>query len=290
MEIDENIIWCPKCKAEYYTWAKTCSDCLVDLVNELPEEDNSPRDRLAPMKLLASVADESEAEAITSLLAADNIQVAKKLNEDNDAIFAIDLYVLEPLVREALTILHRQDGTEGEVFSEDGIEDEGISEIEIVQDGCGRYTGLQLFKKSFADEEDGVDITVAPGRRLLIITGVLYFTLSGLFIIWSLMDPNLSLSFILTFLLFSYRLFIGIMGIKYSGSVTKANLLCVLVVADLLIYIYFLIRYAVLVVQMQLAVPISVFIIYVFEFALPSLYLAGAQKNRSAKRKYIDSQ
>jgi len=288
MEIDENICWCPKCKVEYHAWAKTCSDCLVALVSELPEEDISPRDEFDPLKLLVSVTDESAAEAIASLLAISNIQVIREQNEDNDATFAIDLYVLESLVGKALTILHHQDDSEYESFSGDSAEDEAISEIEIAQGEHDGYTALQLFKKGFADEEDRIVITVAPGRNFLKITGVIYIIFSGLSIIGALMSPELSLPFILTLLLVGYRLLMGIMGNKYCNSISKANLLCIFVIADLLIRLFFLIRYVVLVVlvvQMQLTTLIFVFVIYIFDFVLPSLYLVGAYKNRSARYK-----
>ena len=74
IKADEAIVWCPKCKVEYNAWAKTCSDCLEDLVSELPEKDYSA----VPLKLLVSLADESEAETIISLLAVNNIQVVRE--------------------------------------------------------------------------------------------------------------------------------------------------------------------------------------------------------------------
>lgn len=32
--------YCPKCKAEYEDWVTECTDCQVELVNELPTEVN----------------------------------------------------------------------------------------------------------------------------------------------------------------------------------------------------------------------------------------------------------
>ena len=287
MEINENIVWCPKCKAEYYAWVKTCSDCLVDLVSEFPEEDVSLKDRLAPLELLVSVADKSAAEAITALLAVNSIRVIMEQNEDDGTIFAIDLYVSEPLMRKALTILHHQDSTEDKSFFENSVEDEATFEPEITHGKHSDYTGLQFFKECFADDEDTIYIAVASGRKFLKITGVLHITFSGLAIIGALISPDLSLSFILIFLSYVYHLFVGIMGVKYCNSVNKADLLCVLAIVSLLMGIFFLIRFVVLLEQIHLAILIFVFIGYVFDFALKSLYLVGAQKNRLAKRNEI---
>jgi len=291
MRIDDDIVWCPKCKIEYHAWAKTCSDCLVDLVSEFPEDDISLEEQLTSLELLVSVADESEAEVITSLLAVNGIQAIKKQNEDDDTNFAIGLYISEPLVRKALTILHHQDDAEGKSFYGDGVEDGVISETETTQDEHDGYTGLQLFKECFIDEEDK-HITLAPGRNFLRISSVLYIISSVLNIIAAILQnlqPNLSLMFGLVFLF--YCLFTGIMGVKYCNSVNKASLLCILIIIDLLIRVLILIVWTVSIVMLAgLSGLFAVIILGVFMLPLQILYLVGAQKNRLATSKDIGSQ
>jgi len=296
MEIDDNIVWCPKCKIEYHAWVKTCSDCLVDLVSELSEEDISLRDQLDPLELLVSVADEGESEAITSLLAINGIQVIRKQNEDDDAVFVIDLYVSESLIRKALTILHCQDDAEGESFFGDDVEDGAMSEVEMTQGEHGGYTGLQLFKECFADEQDK-HITLAPGRNFLRISGALYIISSvfSMFNIAGMVINNITFDLLLVFalvlLFFGYCLFAGIMGVKYCNSVNKASFLCILIIIDLLIRVFVLIGYAVLGLMLAGGLDglIVGFILAVFILPLPITYLVGAQKNRLAKRKGIVS-
>ena len=266
MELNENIAWCPKCKVEYNAWAKTCSDCLVDLVSELPvhlhEDGPSLKNNLDPLELLVSLADESEAKTIISLLDMHNIPVTRAQIED-DTNFGIGLYVSESLVVKALAILQREDDKKGEI----------ISEIETMQSERDGYTGFQLFKENFADE-DMIDSTVAPGRNFLKITSVLYIIFSGSAFIRLFALPNLSLLSVRT-LLSSYNMFMGIIGIKYCKSIDKANLLRVLAITDLLLRTFFLIHSIVLL-QMQIAIVIFAFVLSVFDFALPILYLVGA--------------
>lgn len=70
--------WCPKCKDEYVEGIKTCVDCGVDLVDELPEE----TDPGAPVILCHADTPEI-AEKITSYLHYGNLQTPA-IQEDND--------------------------------------------------------------------------------------------------------------------------------------------------------------------------------------------------------------
>ena len=272
MGIDERVAWCPKCKTEYFAWAKTCSDCLVDLVGELPvqlpEEDHSLKNNPDSLTLLVSLEDDSEAEAITLLLATHDIPVTREQIED-DAHFGIGLYVSEPLMVKALTIPQREDDKQSEI----------TSEVETLQDEHGGYTGLQLFKENFVEDGDITDVAIAPGKTFLKVTGILYL-FSGLGIFTAFFSlPDLPL-FLRIFLHSSYNVYMGIMAIKYNKSLDKAHLLCILAIADLLIHIFISIQNVVLLyTQIVFVLVLSVLI-----SMLPILYLVGALKNRSAKQ------
>ena len=181
-------------------------------------------------------------------------------------------------MRKALTILQHQDDMKNENFLESDA-DEIISE----QNERGGYTGLQFFKKGFINE-DMIDTAVAPGRNFLKVTGVLYIISSGMGFIALLTTlfeaPDLSLLW--SFLSVCYSLFMGVMGIKYCKSIDRANLLCILAIIHLLDYIFHFIH-AVVLLPMQVYILAFVLFVYAFYFALPILYLVGAQKNRSAK-------
>ena len=148
MEVDEKVVWCPRCKSEYYAWAKTCSDCLVDLVSELPKEEASSNTHPNPNQpeLLVSVADEREAERIIVLLTAHGIPVIRKEIEDDDTGFGIGLYFVEPFMSEAVKVLQHDEDEKGErVF--------GSDMKDGMQDLRGAHKGLRLFRKVFDEEE-----------------------------------------------------------------------------------------------------------------------------------------
>lgn len=69
--------WCPLCKTEYREGFTTCSDCESLLVEEL--NDDSPRENMTDddWQLLATFADEQEADMIESFLNTENINTWK---------------------------------------------------------------------------------------------------------------------------------------------------------------------------------------------------------------------
>ena len=69
--------WCPKCKAEYERYVKTCADCGVELTDEQPPEEPIESDK--PV-LLTNAADFFEANIIAALLESADIPVMKGAN------------------------------------------------------------------------------------------------------------------------------------------------------------------------------------------------------------------
>lgn len=102
--------YCPKCRLEYESGYKTCSDCDTPLVDSLPTVENPDYDREA---LLISVGDEIRAEIIESYLQSNHIPVWKKHNESGAYMevymrmssYGIDLYVPSRLLDKAKKIL-----------------------------------------------------------------------------------------------------------------------------------------------------------------------------------------
>ena len=280
MGIDERLAWCPKCKIEYYAWAKTCSDCLVDLVSELPVENHPLKNNPDLPKLLVSLADESEAEAIISLLAFHNITATKE-RVDDDTDFGIGLFVSESLIAKALAILQREDDKVDKVASGDK-ENEIISEREVTPGKYSGYTGRQLFKESFADKEDMLNITIAPGKKFLKVTGILYVILGGLGMVLILNAVRGTVGMNITHgiaILVQNCLFLltGIVGIKHCNSVLKADIHKKLAYVNIV---------AAVAMSVFTFVILPHFFTSLFELssglALAVIYLIGASKNEAA--------
>ena len=69
--------WCPLCKTEYREGFTTCSDCESALVEELDDDSLGENITDDDWKLLATFADEQEADMIESFLNAENINTWK---------------------------------------------------------------------------------------------------------------------------------------------------------------------------------------------------------------------
>lgn len=107
--------WCPNCKSEYCNGFFVCHDCNVELVNELPREDNS-KSHLIEEAYLITVDDNNQANLIESLLKSYNIPVLKRFRSLGHyfqlywgfTVYGIDLYVPSLQLSTAQDILNNQ--------------------------------------------------------------------------------------------------------------------------------------------------------------------------------------
>ncbi|MDO5294907.1 MAG: DUF2007 domain-containing protein [bacterium] len=107
-------MYCPCCKSEYRVGITHCSDCDVDLVEQLPEEDENTSEVMhtetnGRLKKLLTVEDHVEADLIVNLLKNNGILCLKQDTDTNSymklyrgtSIYGEDLYVNEADYEEA---------------------------------------------------------------------------------------------------------------------------------------------------------------------------------------------
>ena len=129
----------------------------------------------------------------------------------------------------------------------------------------------------------------ARGRKILKAVGILYIVFSGINIMAGLfgmgtagvLDAIMPLPgatwmtyYGMLFLLYSYTLFMGIMGLVYSNRPERGKFLCVLGVASIIAYaiFYFVVGFeAARFLNMMWLIPV--------DFVLPVLFIIGAVKN-----------
>jgi hypothetical protein len=114
--------FCPKCRDEFQDWAKTCPDCRVDLVAELPPEPAKAKDE--PV-LVASASNEPEARMWAGIL--EDNRIPSMVRSYSSEMFQgfppttspvqpsnlqFDVYVLQPDLERARDILGRISGTD----------------------------------------------------------------------------------------------------------------------------------------------------------------------------------
>lgn len=106
---------CPKCKSEYRDGFTVCTDCNVDLVNEIKteniilEKENAHDDFV----FLKNVSDGYEITAIESLFEENNIPLVKKHKENGSYMkiytgmsnYGVDLYVPKGYLEEAKNLI-----------------------------------------------------------------------------------------------------------------------------------------------------------------------------------------
>jgi len=116
--------YCPKCKQEYESGNKTCSDCDTALVASLPAVEKPDYDQEA---FLVSAADGIRAEIIVSFLQSNHIPARKKHRESGAYMevlmgmtsYGIDIYVPSRLLDEAKKLLKEIDSNEEDSVQED---------------------------------------------------------------------------------------------------------------------------------------------------------------------------
>ena len=170
--LEANMAYCQKCKTEYREGYSRCSDCDMDLVENLVEEDlieesledhnNALISKLmndSPEFLITAV-DVIDAELIESFLGTNNIPVLKKFRESGDYLtilmgntnLGIDMYVPSKLFDEAKILLEAKPELnfaqeldhECEIENENEYEDEVEDEVE--EEETGVETGVETEK------------------------------------------------------------------------------------------------------------------------------------------------
>lgn len=70
--------YCPKCRCEFIDGVKTCNDCGVELVDELPPDDQEDGENQVEWEKVLNVRTDSEAEMYIELLKSEDIPAFKK--------------------------------------------------------------------------------------------------------------------------------------------------------------------------------------------------------------------
>lgn len=105
--------WCPKCRLEYREGFEKCSECDVDLVEELTEEPEAVVEPDDMGVFLVSTANGFEADIIGAKLEAYGVPVMRRHRETGDYLkvfmgaspFGVDVYVPSRLLEKAKEIL-----------------------------------------------------------------------------------------------------------------------------------------------------------------------------------------
>lgn len=129
--------WCPKCRIEYRQDFKTCSDCNIELVDELEQITESSSQDYDKEAYLTTVSNSVEAEVIEALLKSNGIPVLKKFREAGGYLdiymgatnLGIDLYVPSKLLEEAKNIIESNQEIDAEEDRQNTTE-EDISEFD----------------------------------------------------------------------------------------------------------------------------------------------------------------
>ena len=131
--------------------------------------------------------------------------------------------------------------------------------------------------------------TDARGRRMLKVVGILYIVFSGINIMVGLfgmgtagmLDAIMPLPgatwmtyYGMLFLLYSFTLFMGIMGLVHSNKPEKGRFLCALGVASIVAYAIFY-----FVIGLEAARFLNMMWLVPVDFVLPILFIIGAVKN-----------
>ncbi len=113
--------WCPNCKVEYLKGFNMCSDCQVELVDELEPETFID---LGPPAYLTRAANEIEASIIESLLTSNGIPTLLKHRSVGAYLsiymgmssYGVDICVPESLLEEAQALIDDRSETPDEIM------------------------------------------------------------------------------------------------------------------------------------------------------------------------------
>ena len=105
-------MYCPNCRSEYREGFTVCSDCNVDLVNRLPNDEKEETEEINVVKI-ESTSNEIDAGIIMNLLKNNNIPCFKKSNGAGGyfniiwgySVFGEDIYIAERDYQRAREIL-----------------------------------------------------------------------------------------------------------------------------------------------------------------------------------------
>jgi hypothetical protein len=182
--------------------------------------------------------------------------------------------------------------------------------------GEHRFKQTRSWDQNVCSGAESAEVQVAPGRRFLLVVGIIYICLGGLFLLtgggniaafnaiaadvggaspWGRILWDFSSVFGRAMALF--QIFIGIMGIINRENLGKASLLRTFGVVDIVLIVFSLVATGVTLVAitgmspqvfgMVLPSLLPMFIIFIaFSLPLPILYIVGAQKNLVAHKKY----
>ncbi|PKM81127.1 MAG: hypothetical protein CVU88_04145 [Firmicutes bacterium HGW-Firmicutes-13] len=106
--------WCPNCKSEYREGFRICTDCKVELVQELEPEETEFQHKQEEWVFLINVLGEHEKNVVESLLKSHDIPLLKKHKGSGEYIriltgnsnFGIDLFVPESKLETAKEIIN----------------------------------------------------------------------------------------------------------------------------------------------------------------------------------------
>lgn len=121
--------WCPKCIIEYRDGIDKCSECGVELIDELVSDDPRP-DQNSKEAFLMTAAGNIEADLIESILKDNDIPVLRKYREAGGymmvfmggTIYDIDLYVPDTLLDKARDVLNTSRSASADMLFPDNIE------------------------------------------------------------------------------------------------------------------------------------------------------------------------
>jgi len=134
----------------------------------------------------------------------------------------------------------------------------------------------------------------APGRRYLLVAGILYIVLvSFSFFFWiygQMFSPNLGeylviVHFAIWGFHLCYRIFISVMGLAHCDNVQRAGLILILGIGDIAIIVSSnIILFYSFFYMYGAALDVLSTVIILIDLALSALYIIGAAKNKARQK------
>lgn len=135
--------FCPKCRYEFVEGIKTCNECGIDLVDELPEEESEEEEYQGEWIKVLNVASNQEAEMIAGLLRTSGIPVTISSYVNDVLTFryprGVDILVPEEYSEQAVEVITAFSGTDnnGMVDKTDEIHQQQVEESRVISETAG---------------------------------------------------------------------------------------------------------------------------------------------------------